>query len=112
MHRFYSPPDQSQASTLVLSESEAHHALHVLRVRQGERVVVLDGVGHELLCEVQRTERDTVSLKVLQKQSLPPLPYRVTLVQAVIKAKAMDMVVQKAAELGVHRLVPILSERS
>jgi 16S rRNA (uracil1498-N3)-methyltransferase len=112
MHRFYLPPTQTQGPTFVLSDGEAHHALHVLRVRDNERVVVLDGAGHEWLCEVTKAGRDTVSIKVLQKQTLPPLPCHVTLAQAITKAKTMDLIVQKATELGVHRLVPILSERS
>lgn len=112
MHRFYLPPGQAQGPALTLSGSEAHHALHVLRVRAGERVVVLDGAGQELLCEVQQAGRDQVQLLVRQKHTAPPLPCRITLAQAVTKAKTMDLIVQKATELGVHRLVPILSERS
>jgi 16S rRNA (uracil1498-N3)-methyltransferase len=112
MHRFFLSPNQAQAPVLTLSGNEAHHALHVLRVRENERVVVLDGAGHEFLCEIQGLDRDTVRLKVLQKQTLPALPHRVTLAQAVTKAKTMDLIVQKAAELGAYRLVPILSERS
>src|SRR5690242_13587834 len=112
MHRFYLPPDQTQESVLTLAESEAHHALHVVRVRENERVVVLDGAGHEVLCEVEQLERHAVRLKVLQNQSIPPLPYRVTLAQAVTRSKTMDLIVQKATELGVHRIAPILSERA
>ena len=112
MHRFYLPPDQTQGSLLTLTDSQAHHALHVLRIRESERVVVLNGAGLELLCEVQGVDRDSVALHVKQKQVLPPLPFRVTLAQAVTKAKTMDLIVQKAAELGVYRLVPILAERS
>ncbi len=112
MHRFYLTPKQAQGSVLTLTDGEAHHALQVLRVRENERVVVLDGAGHEFLCEIKAGQRDRVLLKVLHKQDLPPLPYRVTLVQAVTKSKTMDLIVQKAAELGVHRLVPVLSERS
>jgi 16S rRNA (uracil1498-N3)-methyltransferase len=112
MHRFYLPPDQVKDSSLRLMNGEAHHALHVLRLRATERVVVLDGAGHEFLCEVATLDRSTVQLRVIQKQTLPPLPYRVTLAQAVTKAKTMDLIVQKATELGVHRLVPVLSERS
>jgi 16S rRNA (uracil1498-N3)-methyltransferase len=112
MHRFYLPPAQVQGPVLTLSESDAHHAVHVLRVKDKERVVVLDGAGHELLCEVHYLERDAVRLLLLQKNVLPPPPGRLTLAQAVTKAKTMDLIVQKATELGVHRLVPILSERS
>jgi 16S rRNA (uracil1498-N3)-methyltransferase len=112
MHRFYLPPDQTGDSNLTLSGSEAHHALHVVRVRENERVVVLDGAGHEILCEVEQLERHAVRLKRLQRQAMSPLPYRITLSQAVTKAKTMDLIVQKATELGVHRIAPILSERA
>jgi 16S rRNA (uracil1498-N3)-methyltransferase len=112
MHRFYLPPDQAQSTELTLPEAEAHHALHVLRVRDGERVIVLDGAGHELLCELHRINSAGARLHVFQRQTLPALPYRLTLVQAVTKAKTMDLIVQKATELGANRLVPVLSERS
>ncbi|MFO1499205.1 MAG: RsmE family RNA methyltransferase [Verrucomicrobiota bacterium] len=112
MHRFYLPPSQTQDNPLTLCQAEAHHALHVLRVRERERAVVLDGAGHELLCEVRQLGKETVTLEVVQKQRIPPLPYRITLAQAVTKSKTMDLIVQKATELGVHRLIPIMSERS
>ena len=112
MHRFHLPPAQVRENTFNLSEAEAHHAVHVLRVRVGERVVVLDGAGQELLCEVSGADRQQVSLKVVQRHAIPPLPYELTLLQAVTKGKTMDMIVQKATELGVHRIVPILSERT
>ena len=112
MHRFYLPAERTQNSRFTLDDGEAHHALHVLRIKPGERVVVLDGAGHELLCEVEQVDRTTVGLKLLQKHIQPPLPYRLTLAQAVTRAKTMDLIVQKATELGVHRIVPIVSERS
>jgi len=112
VHRFYLPPAACQHSTLTLSEREAHHALDVLRVRRGERVVVLDGAGHEFLCEVNETDRRAVRLTVRQPSAIPPLTYEVTLLQALTKGRTMDWIVEKATELGVHRLVPILSERS
>ena len=111
MHRFHLPPDECRQNVLTLSAREAHHALHVLRLRSGERVVVLDGAGAELLCEVKAAEAREVTLEVRQRQAVAPLPCRVTLLQAVPKGKTMDLIVQKATELGAHRLVPLLSER-
>ncbi len=110
--RFYLASPQAQGTTLKLTDGEAHHALHVVRVRRGERVVVLDGAGHEFLCEVRDADRHTVSLSVTQRNSIPPLPYQLVLAQAVTKGKAMDLIIQKATELGVHRIAPILSERT
>jgi len=112
MRRFYLAPSAAREDRLRLSPTEAHHALHVVRVRAGERVVVMDGLGHELLCEVAAAGRHSVELVVRQRTAWPRLPLQITLVQAITKAKSMDLIVQKATELGLARLVPILSERS
>ena len=111
MHRFYLPPDRARGKTLALTDREAHHALHVLRVRAGERVAVLDGAGRELMCVAETPARDELPLTVTQENVVPPLPYRVTLLQAVPKGKIIESIIQKAVELGVHRVVPLLSDR-
>jgi 16S rRNA (uracil1498-N3)-methyltransferase len=111
MHRFYLPPAHCKGSTLTLEDREAHHGLHVLRLRRGERVVVLDGAGHELLCETRATERNAIELAVVQKNFIAPLPYQITLLQAIPKGRTFESIIQKATELGVHRIVPLLSER-
>lgn len=112
MHRFFLPPEDCQGPELRLPESETHHAVHVLRLRERDRAVVLNGVGDELLCEVAAAERRSVRLRVVRRTAHPRLPYRLTLLQAVPKNKAMDWIVQKATELGAHRIVPLLSERT
>jgi 16S rRNA (uracil1498-N3)-methyltransferase len=111
MHRFYLPPGECQGTTLTLTGREAHHAAQVLRVRSGESVVVLDGAGYEFFCEVREVLRAAVSLSVQQKSFMPPLPYKITLLQAVPKGKIIESIIQKATELGVARIVPMLSER-
>ena len=111
MRHFYLPPEQCRDATLLLTGREAHHALHVLRVRRGERVVVLDGAGHEFLCEVGDCDRSTAQLGVVEQNSIPPLPCQITLLQAIPKGKLIEFIVEKAAELGAFRVVPILSER-
>ncbi|MDB6020499.1 MAG: Ribosomal small subunit methyltransferase [Pedosphaera sp.] len=111
MHRFYLPPAQCKDKTLILTEGEAHHALHVLRVRHGERLMVLDGAGQELLCEAHKPEGGQLKLTVVQRNIVPPLPYQITLLQAIPKGKIIESIVQKATELGVHRIVPLLSDR-
>jgi 16S rRNA (uracil1498-N3)-methyltransferase len=112
MHRFYVEPQQSAEPRIELSEREFHHATHVLRVREGERVVALDGQGSELSCVVESATKKAVVLKVQQRHQVPPLPYQLTLVQAVPKGKSMDAIVQKAAEFGATRIVPLLAERT
>jgi len=111
MHRFFLPPDQCRGAMLSLTGREAHHAQHVLRVRLGERVTVLDGAGHEFWCAVEESDRRQVRLAVLEKRSQPAPPAQVTLLQAIPKGKSMEVIVQKATELGASRIVPLLSER-
>jgi len=111
MHRFYLPPSQCQAPVLRLLDREAHHCLHVLRLQKAERVIVLDGAGHEFLCEIVALHRDSVELKTVQKNYSPPLPFQLTILQAVPKRRIFEDIIQKATELGAFRIVPLLSER-
>ncbi len=111
MHRFYLPPEECAGSILTLRDQEARHAVQVLRLEPGERVVVLDGQGSQVLCEVRHASRRTVELTALQRTHIAPLPYRLTLLQAIPKGKGFDVIVQKATELGAWRIVPLVSER-
>ena len=111
MHRFYLPPAQCHPPLLELTGREAHHAREVLRLDHGARVTVLDGAGRQFLCEVRDWERHRVSLTVTGLHTAPPPSARVTLIQAVPKGKIFESIIQKATELGVARLLPLLSER-
>jgi 16S rRNA (uracil1498-N3)-methyltransferase len=111
MHRFYLPREHGHGSRITLTGREAQHGLRVLRVRRSEKVGVLDGEGHRYVCEVENISRDAIQLKVLEKDFIEPLPYRITLVQAIPKGRLFDAIVQKATELGVFRIVPLLTER-
>lgn len=111
MHRFFLAPNQCHGSSLTLRNREAHHALHVLRVRDGERVAVLDGAGRVWQCQVIGRQRETISLQVIEEKTFSPPPCALTLLQAIPKGKIIESIIQKATELGVARVVPILSER-
>jgi len=111
MHRCFLAPEQCRADLLTLTGGEAHHALKVLRVQPGDRVIVLNGAGCEFLCEVVAGRRDEATLSVLEERSIPPLPYQITLAQALPKGKLFESIVQKATELGAFEIVPLLTER-
>jgi 16S rRNA (uracil1498-N3)-methyltransferase len=111
MHRFYLEPECCQGTEFVLAGAEAHHALHVLRVSAGDRVAVMDGAGHEFLCAVRNNTRDQVALTVTEQRTAAPPPARITLLQAIPKGKLIESIIQKATELGVARIVPLLAER-
>jgi 16S rRNA (uracil1498-N3)-methyltransferase len=112
MHRFYLPPENCHSPLLTLTEREAHHALRVLRVRPGDNVIVLDGAGHKFGCTVSNENKGTVQLNVVERTSVSHLPCQITLLQAIPKGKLIESIIEKATELGAHRIVPILSERA
>ena len=111
MHRFYLPPEKCQGPLLQLAGREAHHALHVLRVEPGAPVTVLDGVGHTFGCTVQNAGKDSLALAILEQSFHPALPCPFTLLVAIPKGKIIEDIIQKSVELGVHRIIPLLTER-
>ena len=111
MHRFYLPPGHCAGDALRLEGREAHHALHVLRLKRGELVAVLDGVGNEFLCAVETSSRNAVTLSVSLKNFTPPPPCSITLLVAVPRGKIIESIIQKAVELGARQIVPLLTER-
>jgi 16S rRNA (uracil1498-N3)-methyltransferase len=110
MHRFYLPPERCAGSALRLDGREAHHALHVLRVKRGGQVVVLDGAGHEFFGEIAKCSRAALELRVIKKNFVPSLPCQITLLQALPKGKIIESIIQKSVELGAFRIVPLLTE--
>ena len=112
MHRFFARTEACAAAEFALDGREAHHALHVLRIRPGERVAVLDGAGQQLSCEVLRCGPREVRLRVVERRRASPPACHITLLQAVPKGKIIESIIQKATELGVRRIVPVLSERT
>ncbi len=110
MHRFHLPPELCLTERLQLSPRDAHHAADVLRLKPGDGAVVLDGCGHEFVCEVLEASRRSTLLRVRARRDLPGLPCSIALIQSVAKAKAMDALLQKATELGVRVIYPVLTE--
>src|SRR5436305_11596980 len=112
MHRFYIAPENWNPDSLVLGGSESHHARDVLRLQAGGRVVVFNGRGHEITAEIARVTRGEILLRKIHEARVPPLPCRITLAQAIPKGKNMDLIVQKAVEIGAAEIAPLISGRT
>ena len=107
MHRFYVPNFQAPE----LLGAEAHHCRHVLRLQAGHSLNIFDGRGQAAHCVISEITKHAVRLKILAQTRVPALRCRITLAQAVTK-KSMELIVQKATELGVAEIVPLMSERT
>jgi len=101
-----------EPAEIELDETETHHLVTVNRARTGDTVVAFDGAGHEWVCELAEAGRRPARLKVRFPQKIKPLPYAITLGQALPKGKFMDAIVRKATEIGAARIVPLVSERT
>ena len=108
---FTAPPIKGNAA--VLDGPEAHHAIHVKRAKPGDQIVLFDGSGAEFTAKVEAVRRDRVELSVLERVEIDrELPFELTLGVTLPKGDRQRWLVEKSVELGVTRLVPLVTSRS
>jgi len=112
MHRFYVAPENWNPRALLLRGAEAHHARNVLRMEAGDKLVLFNGKGRELTAEIATVADDEIRLRKLHEAETAPLRCRIVLGQAIPKGKNMDLIVQKAVEIGAAEIAPIISDRT
>lgn len=104
LHRFYLPGPLAPDSEYSLSGEEAHHALHVVRLRPGDTVALINGRGSGALGSVTSATRHDVHITTTTVDTTPPPAHRLTLLPAALHSpKATEFLVRHGAELGVHR---------
>jgi 16S rRNA (uracil1498-N3)-methyltransferase len=114
--RFYSPTDSIINDRLELPIDESHHLREVLRLKVEDRIFVFDGKGNEYLCSIEelgRKDRPTI-LKILETtdSASPESPLDLILAIALLKGEKFDLVIQKATELGIKRIIPVVTQRT
>ena len=97
---------------IVIGGEDAKHISLSLRARVGERLVACDGQGTDYDCEISDITKNEVTLSVLEEKKSDAEPdVEVTLYQALVKSDKFDFIVQKCTELGVSRIVPVVTDR-
>ena len=110
MARLYVPPDKLTGNQAVLGQAEHRHLVKVLRLRPGSIIHLFDGAGVEIDACIQSIGKATVEVSLGQRRQIASPACAVTLLQVIPKGERMDLIVQKTTELGVNRIVPVLSE--
>jgi 16S rRNA (uracil1498-N3)-methyltransferase len=100
------------SGTCLLEGPEAHHLMHVLRVQPGEVVELFDGMGHVAQAVVTTVRRRDVELTITTLQTVAAPKREVILATAVPKGDRFDWLIEKATELGVTRIIPLITARS
>ena len=108
MKRYYTP----SLDRGLLDTEQSHHCAQVMRQNVGDLFAVFDGHGTEAKARITEIARDQVKFSILAKASTPRPAHPVWLAQALTKAKSMDLIIEKATELGVSELAPLQSDHS
>jgi 16S rRNA (uracil1498-N3)-methyltransferase len=113
MRRFFVEQIPSKGESLVIKGEEAGHISRVLRMKPGAHILLLDARGSRCVAAIELAGRHEVHVRINEPVAPPsPSPIELTLCQALLKARAMDWVIQKASELGAHEIIPFSSERT
>jgi len=110
--RLYVPRARLAGEGVTLTGPEHRHLARVLRARPGETLTLFDGAGGEVEAEVVRIDREATELRLGARRAVAGPAVAITLLSAVPRGSRMDFLVQKTAELGVARIIPVLTERS
>jgi 16S rRNA (uracil1498-N3)-methyltransferase len=110
--RAYAPDAAAPATEIRLGPGESHHLVTVNRCGRGDPVVAFDGRGREWRCECVDASKSAALLRVKEAFAPKARPHQITLAQALPKGATMDEIVRQATELGVVRIVPLVSERT
>lgn len=114
MYQFFVEPSQIQGNRIVILGKDVNHIKNVLRMRPGEEIAVSNGTdGKEYRCGIEEIFEDEVvcSLRFVKEDALE-LPSKVYLFQGLPKADKMELIIQKAVELGVYQVIPVSAKRA
>ena len=99
-------------STAVITGQDAHHIIHVLRMKEGDEICVSSGTGLDYLCSVSSFSENEVTARIIEARKSTELPVEIVLYQGLPKSDKMELIIQKCTELGVSRIVPVQTRRS
>ena len=113
MHRFFVEPSQIQDKRIIITGSDVNHIKNVLRMKIGEEIAVSNGVNNrEYRCGIEEyTEQEVICKLRFIKEDGVELPAKIYLFQGLPKADKMELVIQKAVELGVYEVIPVAAKR-
>ena len=114
MRRFFAPPERFSDGSVTLSDDETRHLRDVLRMKPDETARIFDGEGREFLARIVSVGKRETVLEVIDEvqPAAPESDLDLTLAVTLFKNDKFDLVIQKAVELGVARIMPLVSFRS
>lgn len=113
MHHFFVTPDQVKDEYIYIEGSDVNHVKNVLRMKQGEMLQICDGNNKKYICEIDDMTSEYVRALIKEEVGTDTeLPSRIYLFQGLPKSDKMELIVQKAVELGVYEIIPVVTKRA
>lgn len=113
MYHFFVKQEQILDSIIRITGRDVNHIKNVLRMKQGEQVLVSNGIDKDYHCKLEMITRDQVTARILSvDEEGTELPAKLYLFQGLPKSDKMEMIIQKAVELGVYRIIPVATKRT
>lgn len=114
MYQFFVNPEQIQDKCVTIIGNDVNHIGNVLRMKRGDEIAVSNGLdGKEYRCQIERiTETEVICTLLFIKEDGLELPAKVFLFQGLPKADKMELIIQKAVELGVYEVIPVTTKRT
>ena len=111
MYHFFVSEEQINGENAYIEGSDVNHIANVLRMKPGEELLISVKGDWDYLCKIVDIETDRVNLKVLESMEQRELPVNITLLQGIPKSDKLEMIIQKAVELGVNEIIPVKTKR-
>ncbi len=112
MHRFYVTPNQMNMDEITITGPDVNHIKNVLRMKQGEEIVICNGQGKDCYCIISKMSETAIIADIKSKKDTKAeLKTRITLFQGLPKKDKMELIIQKAVELGVYEIIPVITKR-
>jgi len=108
---FFITPENVSEDKIILEGDEHNHLTKVLRAKLNEKVEFSDNISSRYIAQVFKINKKDTELKIIEKKSIFPENTLITLFQCILKRSSMELVIQKAAELGIYDLYPVNSKR-
>ena len=113
MHHFFVTPEQVKEENIWITGSDVNHIKNVLRMKLGEELEISDGNNKKYLCEIASMSSDEVVALIKEELAVDTeLPSKIYLFQGIPKSDKMELIVQKAVELGVYEIIPVATKRA
>jgi 16S rRNA (uracil1498-N3)-methyltransferase len=112
MRRFFIPAERIDGGRVTFAGGDYHHLIHVLRKQTGDIIEATDGWGNILRIKIGSAGADNISGEIIGRIPAPERRISLTLYQAIPRQGLFDFIIEKCAELGVRRVVPLVTERT